>query len=63
MHRSKQEDRHERFIRGDSLAAEVSLLTPNPALLIGFEGQIRDASISNHAGQEVPFDDKQPAIR
>ena len=34
-HRSEQEDRHERFIRGDALAAEVSLLFPNPALLIG----------------------------
>jgi hypothetical protein len=29
MHRSKQEHRHERFIRGDALAAEVSLSIPD----------------------------------
>jgi hypothetical protein len=29
-YRSEQEDRHECFIRGDPLAAEVSSLFPNP---------------------------------
>jgi hypothetical protein len=64
MNRSKQEDRHERFTRGDALAAQVSLLLPQPALLKGTEGWLRDAAISNRAGQsQYPFDDKQPAIR
>lgn len=50
MNRSKQEDRHECFIRGDALAAEVSFSCfPNLALLIELEGQIRNASISNRA--------------
>jgi hypothetical protein len=35
-HRRPQEDRHERVTRGDPLAAEVSLLFLNPALLIEF---------------------------
>ena len=48
-HRSKQEDRHKRFIRGDALAAEVSLLLRNPALLIEIEGRIPDVSVSNLA--------------
>jgi hypothetical protein len=39
-------------------------MIPNPPLLIGSEGRIRDVSISNRAELEVsPFDDKQPAIR
>ena len=37
-HRSLQEDCRERFIRGDPLAAEVSLLIPKPALLLETEG-------------------------
>src|SRR5262249_43508585 len=38
--------------------------SPNPPLLIGSEGRIRGAQISNRAElRKFPFDDKQPAIR
>src|SRR5262249_30230584 len=38
--------------------------SPDPPLLIGSEGRIRGAQISNRAElRKFPFDDKQPAIR
>src|SRR5215510_10733308 len=58
--------------RIDTNVSSVAILLPrrspycssNPPLLIGSEGRIRGAQISNRAElRKFPFDDKQPAIR